>query len=514
MGGFCEARKGAKLTTTIAAAPAQLQPQHDRVGEPGPDWEPLGLLDRLFHYSFRGSSIAREVRGGLATFFTMAYIVVLNPIILSGGKDQFGHSLNFVQLTSSTALVAAVMCLVMGLAANLPLAMASGMGLNGVFAYTVAAKMSWPDTWGLAILSGALIVLLVLTGVRQALAMAVPDSLKRGIAAGIGLFIGLIGLVDAGFVRRSSAGPVPVSLGSDGSLHGWPTVVFVVGLVLTIALWARKVRGALLIGIVSTTVFAVFLNHFAKVGPMVGADGKFNPVGWNLNVPNVPHKIVSSPDFGLLGHVSLFGGIRHAGVATFIILLFAVFLSDFFDALGTITGVSEQAGLVENGRIPRFGRALGVDGAGAIAGGFAGASTATAYIESSTGVSDGARTGLASVVTAACFVVALFLTPLVTVIPSEAATPALVVVGFLMLAQLRYIEWDDPVLLLAAGLTVVLMPFTYSITNGVGAGVLAYVIGRLAQGRVKDVHWLLYPIAAMFAFYFALVPIKQVLGVN
>lgn len=498
------------MTTQVvgAAVPSQGGPAEPAPARPG------NALDRFFEVTARGSTFAREVRGGFTTFFAMAYIVVLNPIILSQAKDHFGHTLGFAQLTAGTALVAACMTLVMGLVANLPLAMASGMGLNGVFAYTVAAKMSWPDTWGLAVLSGIAIMVLVATGVRQALANAVPDTLKRAIAAGIGLFIGLIGFVDAGFVRRSGAGPVPVSLGSDGFLHGWPTVVFVVGLVLTIILWVRKIPGALLAGIVSTTVFAVVLNHFVKVGPMVDAKGKFNPVGWNLNVPNVPHHITSTPDLGLFGHVSLVGGFRHAGVAFGIILLFTVFLSDFFDAIGTITGVSEQGGLVKDGQVPRFGRALFVDGFGATFGGLGGVSTSTAYIESSTGVSDGARTGLANVVTALCFVAAMFLTPLVAVIPSEAATPALVVVGFLMLSQLRYIEWDDPVLLLAAGLTVVLMPYTYSITNGVGAGIVAYVLGRWAQGRVKDVHWLLYPIAALFAFYFALAPIKTALGIG
>ena len=499
------------MTSTVAGV--SVPQQNGQAGSPPA--KPKNALDAFFEVTARGSTFAREIRGGLATFFTMAYIVALNPIILAtGAKDHFGHTLNFVQVTSSTALVALVMCAVMGLVANLPLAMASGMGLNAVFAYTVAAKMSWPDTWGLAVCSGIAIVVLVATGVRQALANAVHDDLKRGIAAGIGLFIGLIGLVDAGIVRRSGAGPVPVSLGSDGSLHGWPTVVFAVGLGLTLVLLVRRWRGALLVSIVGTTVFAVVLNHFVKVGPMVSADGKVNPTGWNLNVPNVPHKVFASPDFGLLGHVSLFGGIRHAGAATFIILLFTVFLSDFFDAMGTITGVSEQAGLVQDGQVPRFGRALGVDGLGAVAGGFAGASTSTAYIESSTGVSEGARTGLASIITAACFVVALFLTPLVEIVPSEAATPALVVVGLLMASQLRHVNWDDRVLLISVGLTVFLMPFTYSITNGVGAGVLAYVLGRTAEGKVKSIHPLMWPIAALFAFYFALAPIKSALGIT
>lgn len=498
------------MTTQAVGA---VVPSQGGPAEPLPS-PPRNAVDAFFGITARGSNFAREIRGGFTTFFAMAYIVVLNPIILTGAKDHLGHSLSFAQVTAGTALVAAVMTLLMGLVANLPLAMASGMGLNGVFAYTVAAKMSWPETWGLAVLSGIAIMVLVLAGVREALADAIPDTLKRAIAAGIGLFIGLIGLVDAGIVRRSGAGPVPVSLGTDGSLHSWPTVVFVVGLGLTIVLWARKVPGALLAGIVSTTVFAVVLNHYVKVGPMVDAKGKVNPAGWNLNVPNVPHHVTSTPDLSLFGHVSLFGGFRHAGVALGIILLFTVFLSDFFDAMGTITGVAEQGGLVKDGRVPRFGRALFVDGFGATFGGLGGVSTSTAYIESSTGVSDGARTGLANVVTAVCFAVAMFLTPLVAVIPSEAATPALVVVGFLMLSQLRHINWDDPALLIPAGLTVVLMPYTYSITNGVGAGILAYVVCRWGQGRFRDVHWLLYPIAALFAFYFALAPIKGALGIS
>ena len=459
-------------------------------------------LDRYFKISERGSTLQREVRGGFATFFTMAYIVVLNPIILGLGKDEHGHSLSVAQLTTSTALVAAVMTLIMGVVGNLPLAIATGLGLNSLVAFTIAPQMSWPDAMGLVVLEGLGICLLVATGLRQTILAAIPLPLKQAISVGIGLFIAFIGLVDAGFVTVPKGSGLPVQLGStpDGRLTGWPVVVFAFGLVAILVLLVRKVRGAILLGIVAATVLAVIIDATADVKT------------WGLITPKLPHHVVGKPDFGLLGHFSLFGGFAHAGVMTAVIFVFTLILSDFFDAMGTIIGVSNEAGLLkEDGTLDNIGQVLMVDGLAAVAGGAASSSSNTCFIESASGVGEGARTGLANVVTAALFVVALFLTPLTTIVPSQAATPALVVVGFLLLTQVKDIDWNDWVIAIPCFLTIILMPFTYSITNGVGAGFLAYVLLMAATGRRREVPFLLWIIGVLFAAYFFLDPIQRAL---
>ena len=471
----------------------------ERIEQPGGP-PSRSALDRYFRISDRGSTVAREVRGGLATFFTMAYIVVLNPIILSGGVDMNGAKLSMPQLVTATALVAAIMTAIMGVGGNVPLAIAAGLGLDGVLAYQIAPHMTWPDAMGLVVLEGLGIVVLVATGLRQAIMDAIPLALKQAIGVGIGLFIAFIGLADAGFV--SAAKGTPVQLGRTGQLTGWPIVVFVVGLALTTVLLARKVKGALLISIVGSTVLAVVLNSV------------FHPT-WALNTPKVPSGVVGSPDFGLFGHFSLGGGFVHAGIMTALVFAFTLVLSDFFDAMGTIIGISGQAGLLdERGRLPGIGRILMIDGVAAVAGGAGGASSNTCFIESAAGVGEGARTGLANVVTAGLFVVALFLTPLATVVPSEAATPALVAVGFMMMTQVKTIPWDDFTIAIPAFLTIILMPFTYSITNGIGAGFIAFVVLRTAVGRAREIKPLLWIVALFFLAYFCLNPIEAGLGIG
>ncbi len=473
----------------------------DTTQRPMPDRAPTGGLDRFFRISERGSSVQREVRGGFATFFTMAYIVVLNPIILGSAKDSLGHSLSVAQLTTSTALVAAVMTAIMGLVGNLPLAIATGLGLNSLVAFTIAPTMSWPDAMGLVVIEGLGIVLLVATGLRQTILEAIPLALKQAISVGIGLFIAFIGLVDAGFVTTPKGASVPVQLGATGRLNGWPVLVFAVGLLLTIVLLVRQVRGAILISIIVSTVLAVVINALATV------------TTWGLITPKVPSSIVGKPDFGLLGHFSLGGGFAKAGIVTAVIFVFTLILSDFFDAMGTIIGISNEAGLLdEQGRLPGIGKVLFVDGIAAVAGGAASASSNTCFIESASGVGEGARTGLANLVTGALFVVALFLTPLTTIVPAQAATPALVVVGFLLLTQVKDIPWDDWEIAIPAFLTIILMPFTYSITNGIGAGFISYVVIKAAKGRVGTPGLLLWVIALLFAVYFAIDPIQRALA--
>ncbi|MGZ6838820.1 MAG: solute carrier family 23 protein, partial [Blastococcus sp.] len=304
----------------------------------------LTPLDRFFSLTARGSSVQREVRGGFATFFTMAYIVVLNPIILGSGVDSHGHHLSVAQLTTSTALVAAVMTAVMGVVGNLPLAIATGLGLNSLVAFTIAPTMSWPDAMGLVVLEGLAIVVLAATGLRETILHSIPMPLKQAISVGIGLFIAFIGLVDSGFVTTPKGAAVPVQLGATGRLTGWPVLVFAVGLLIMLVLLIRRVRGAILLGIVGATALAVVINAVADVP------------SWGLTTPKLPSKVVGAPDFGLLGHFSLFGGFVHAGVLTAVIFVFTLVLSDFFDAMGTIIGISNEAGLLtEDGRLPGIG---------------------------------------------------------------------------------------------------------------------------------------------------------------
>ncbi|WP_420076154.1 NCS2 family permease [Streptomyces sp. JL3001] len=463
-------------------------------------------VDRYFRISERGSTFAREIRGGFATFFTMAYILVLNPIILGSAKDKFGHQLDAVQLTTATALVAAVMTIVMGVGGNLPLALAAGLGLNAVVAFQIAPLMAWDDAMGLIVLEGLLICVLVVTGLREAVMHAIPQPLKQAISVGIGLFIAFIGFVDAGFVSRipdAANTTVPVQLGGTGQLTGWPILVFCAGVLLTIALLARKVKGAILISIVTMTVVAMIINSIADIK------------AWGLTTPAWPDKLVDTPDFGLLGDFSLFGAFGETTALTVILLIFTLVLSDFFDTMGTVVGVSAEAGLLDDeGKVPNLGRVLLIDGAAAAAGGAASASSATSYIESAAGVGEGARTGFSNLITGGLFALALFLTPLLTIVPLQAAAPALVAVGFLMMTQVKHIDWDKYEIAIPAFLTIAVMPFTYSITNGIGAGFVAFVLIKTVLGKAKEIHWLMWGTSALFLVYFAIDPIEQILGVK
>ncbi|MBA2323491.1 MAG: NCS2 family permease [Pseudonocardiales bacterium] len=485
---------------------------------PDPGSERLGPLERTFAISARGSTLARELRGGLVTFVTMSYIVVLNPLILGsfsadgpGAKrDVTGAVLAVPQVAAVTALVAGVMTLLFGLIANYPFAIATGLGINTLVAVTIAPQVSWPEAMGLVLVDGVVIVALVATGFRTAVFNAVPASLKAAIAVGIGLFIAFIGLVDAGFVRRlpdAANTSVPVSLGINGSIASWPTLVFVVGLVFTGILVARGVRAAILIGVLGSTVLAIVVEAIAKVGPSMGA----NPKGWNLGYPALPQRIVGLPDLSLVGNVSL-GAFSRLPLLAVSLLVFTLVLANFFDAMGTMTGLGQQAELLDrDGQLPRVGRALFVEGLGAVAGGAASSSSNTVYIESAAGIAEGARTGLANIVTGLLFLAAMFFTPLYEVVPVEAAAPALVVVGALMMRQLSRIDFQDFASALPAFLTIVVMPFTYSIANGIGAGFVSYVLLQAATGRAQRVHPLMWVVAAAFVGYFAVGPIQAAL---
>jgi AGZA family xanthine/uracil permease-like MFS transporter len=470
-------------------------------------------FDSFFKISERGSTVGREIRGGLVTFFTMAYIVVLNPLIIGTVKDGTGQfvgggtdpAASIAKVAVATALVAGVVTILMGVVANFPLALATGLGLNAFIAFSVATKMTWADAMGLVVIEGLIILLLVLTGFRKAVFEAVPLQLKIAISVGIGLFIAFIGVIDAGFVRRPAApsGP-PVELGVGGNLRGWPVLVFVVGLVLIVTLYARKVKGAILIGILAATALAIIIEMVAKVG----ARTPDNPGGWGLSVPKLPDDWFTKPNLDTIGEFNLLGSFDKIGVVSAVLLIFSLMLADFFDTMGTMTAIGAEAGLLDKDGIPpNSQRILIVDSVAAAAGGAASVSSNTSYIESASGVGEGARTGLASVVTGICFLISMVVAPLVTLVPYEAATPALILVGFLMMTQVKGIDFDDIEVAFPAFLTIILMPFTYSISAGIGAGFVAFVILKIVLGKARQVHPLMWVVAALFVIYFAIGPL-------
>jgi adenine/guanine/hypoxanthine permease len=476
---------------------------------------PKNGFDRYFEISARGSTVGREVRGGFATFFTMAYIVVLNPLILGAGVDAVGGSLPIAALAAGTAFVAGLMTLLMGVVARFPLALAAGLGVNALVAYEIAPEMTWADAMGLVVIEGVLIGILVLTGLRTSVFRAVPTQLKTAIGVGIGLFLMIIGLVDAGFVRRmpdAANTTVPVELGIGGKLTSWPALVFVLGLIFTIVLFVRRVRGAILIGILVSTVLAIIVEAIAKVGPSF-VDGKPNPKGWALNVPALPDKIFDLPDLSLIGNFNVLGSWGRAGWLVVIMFIFTLLITDFFDTMGTMVAVGLEGDLLDSeGMPPRTREILLVDSVAAAAGGAASVSSNTSYIESASGVAEGARTGVANLVTGALFLLAMFLAPLVTVVPFEAASTALVLVGFLMMTAVRQIDWTDYEIAVPAFLAITLMPFTYSISNGIGAGIISYVVIKLAVGKSREVHPLLYVVAVVFVLYFLRGPLETLIG--
>ncbi|TDD22375.1 NCS2 family permease [Nonomuraea diastatica] len=459
------------------------------------------MLDRLFELTGRGTTVGREVRGGLTTFMAMAYIILLNPLILAGARDVTGARLSIAELTTSTALAAAVSTLLMAVVGNAPFGVAAGLGLNAVVAYQAAPHMTWGQAMGLVVLEGFVIIVLAVTGLRTLIMNAIPLALKHAISVGIGLFIALIGLVDAGFVARGTG--TPVQLGATGHLAGWPVTVFCFGLLLMIVLYVRGTPAAILISIAVTAVLAILVNSLATIPSQA----------WGVVAPRVPESLVSAPDFGLVGAFDLFGGFARAGALTATVVLFTLVLSGFFDAMGTIIGVSDEAGLIdERGQVPRLGRILTVDGVAGMVGGAVSCSANTVFVESAAGVGEGARTGLASVVTGAMLGVTLLFTPLATVVPAAAAAPALVLVGALMMMQSRNVPWDDLDLAVPAFLTIALMPFTYSITNGVGAGVIVYTLIKAARGRFSEIPWLLWIVSLVFLAYFAIDGLERLFG--
>lgn len=465
--------------------------------EAGKSW-----LDRYFHITHRGSNVGNEVRGGITTFMAMAYILLLNPLLLSG-KDVSGTVMDGSAIITATAFAAAVTTLLMGFVGKVPLALAAGLSVSGVLASQVAPQMTWPQAMGMCVVYGVVICLLVVTGLREMIMNAIPLALKHAITMGIGLFVALIGFVKAGFVGAGPQFGPPVQLGSVGELAGWPVLLFAITLVAIFMLQARKVPGAILIGIVGGTILAAILNAVVDI----------DPKAWKNGPPELDGSAISMPNFSLFGDVS-FGGWGDVGYMTVGMIVFTLVLAGFFDAMATIIGVGTEAKLADDkGRMPGLSKALFIDGAGGAIGGISGGSGQTVFVESATGVGEGARTGLASVVTGLFFAACLFFTPITQIVPGEVASAALVVIGAMMMQNARHVDWADSATAIPVFLTVVIMPFTYSITAGVAAGVISYVAIKIAQGKAREIGGFMWALTGIFLVFFALHPIEGWLGV-
>ena len=414
----------------------------------------------------------------------MAYIIFVNPSILAAA------GLDPASVAAGTALVAGVLSIAMGLVANYPIALAAGLGINGAVAFGLVLSdgLTPAGAMGVIVWEGLIVTVLVVVGLREAVMDAVPLSLKRAIGVGIGLFILFIGFVNGGLIRQPEGdGPVPVEfIFPDTSI----AALTLIGLLITIVLYTRKVPGALLISILLTAA-----------------------IGLILGVTSFPDEVAVTPTFeGLpgfdLGNVfSVLGGLAA------LLTIFSFLLTDFFDTMGTATGVVEQAGLTDDkGRIPGVGRLLFVDSLGAVAGGAVGVSSNTSYIESAAGVSEGGRSGLTAVVVGVLFLFAIFLSPLAAVIPFSATAPVLILVGFLMAAHMTDIDFRDVEEGLPALLTIVLMPLTFSITVGIGAGFVTYVLIKVAKGKAREIHVLMWVVALAFVIYFAQAVLGQAIS--
>ena len=476
-----------------------------------------GLLERYFGFAARGTTFARDTMAGATTFVVMSYIIFVNPLILTSvTHPPLGQALAFSAVLTSTCLVAGVMSILMGLATNYAYAIAPGLGLNAVVAFGLVAsgKASYPEAMGLVVLEGVAMVVLAVSGLRELIFKAIPLELKKAIAIGIGLFIAFIGLFNSGIVASVPSSGTPVQL---GSFTTWPIFVAVFGLVFTFALRAIRFRGDLIVGIIGATVLATIINKATSYSAFGhGTDGAVWP-GW--------HHLYAGPNFHLLGKISLHSfSSTQLGIIASIVWVFSLFLSDFFDFSGTAIGVGKQAGYVDSdGNIPNFKKALVVDGLAAVAGGAASSSSATTFIESGSGVAAGGRTGWVAVVVGLLFFPFMFISPLIGMVPKEATAAALVVVGWLMIStltemegeaegrsasKLAGIDFHDLAIGLSAALAIMIMPFTYSITNGIGFGFITYTVICAARREWKRIHPFMWVVSAAFVLYF-LVPLLQ-----
>jgi adenine/guanine/hypoxanthine permease len=457
-----------------------------------PDASGPGGLDGYFKITARGSTVRTEILAGLTTWLTMAYILFLNPTILGTVADNTGLKLGFPEVLTVTALAAGVMTIAMGVFGKYPFAIAAGLGLNAFVTFTLVAQLglTWPQAMGVIVIEGVVISILVLTGLRQMIMDAIPMDLKLAIGIGIGLFLTIIGFVNGGIVVPGQGTVVTI----NPDLTTLRVLVFLLTLGLTAALVARNIRGSILIGIAFGTVVATLINivwGHKVIWASLGGE-----------VAQIPHSLTASPDFALVGNFN-FGVFSVLSFWTAIAAIVSVMLSGFFDTMGTAVGLGKEAGLLDqDGRLPGMKRVLLVDGIAAAVGGAVSASSNTTYIESGAGIGDGGRTGLTSVVVGVLFLAAMFFSPIAGIVPPEATAPALIIVGYLMMKSVGDIDWRDAAIGIPALLTITLMPFTYSITNGVAAGFVSYTLIKVLQGRGRDVHLLTYIVSVLFIGYF------------
>ena len=432
------------------------------------------MFEKLFQLRKNKTNVKQELDAALATFMTMAYIIFVNPLILAdAGMDK-------AAVTAATCVAAAVATLVMGFFANYPIALAPGMGLNAYFAYTavpyIAKKLEvmgiakdhvpWQIALAAVFTSGSIFLILTFFKVREQLVNGIPNSLKQSTAVGIGLFIAFIGLKNANIVVSNKATFVTL-----GKLSTTPVILGTIGWIFTAILLARKVKGAILMGIIFTTILGIIVG-----------DVKF-------------HGITSMPVFAPTLFKMDFSGLLKIGILD---IIFVFLFVDLFDTIGTLVGVGEEGGFIKNGKMPRVSRALTADAVGTVAGSMVGTSTVTSYIESAAGVAEGGRTGLTSVFVGIFFLISLFFTPLVTIIPAYATAPALIIVGSFMAKNILKINWEDYTESFPAFLTMIMIPLTYSISNGLAVGFIVYPILKLLAGKGKEVSLIVWIISALF----------------
>ena len=434
----------------------------------------MDSIAAYFKFAERRTDLVTEIRAGVTTFMVMVYIVFLNPSILNAGLK-----LDPAAVAAATALVAGIMTIAMGVAANYPFALAAGLGINAIVAFTLPARgLSPQGAMGVIVIEGVIITILVVAGLRESIMNAVPLVLKRAIGVGIGLFILFIGFANGGLITAPQGGVPLVGLKFPTAASDF---VFLLGLLLTIVLYVLKIRAALIISIVVTSI-----------------------VSFIAGITHVPSPLTLTPAFGTLFQFDLGNVFAKLPVITALLTIFAIMLSDFFDTMGTVTGVAAEAGLArEDGSVPDIGRVLVVDSVAAIAGGVAGVSSNTTYIESAAGVAEGGRTGFTAVVTGVLFLVAIVLSPLATLVPFVATAPALVLVGYLMFTLIKDIDVANVEDGIPALLTMILMPLTYDITVGIGAGFISWVVIQVVRGKARGVNILMYAVSIAFVVYFA-----------
>ena len=457
-------------------------------------------LEKLFKLKEHGTNVRTEIIAGITTFLTMAYIIFLNPQVISKANPALADvpgAMEHSAVFTATCIAAAIGTWLIGWLSNYPMAQAPGLGLNAVFAYTLCLGfgLSAPAALAAVFIAGVFFILLTVTGARRAIVEAIPLSLKKAITAGIGLFIAIIGFVNAGIVvDKTTGGATTVDLGNFAD----PKVLLAIaGILIITVLLVRNVKAGIFIGMVVTAVIG---NIFQLCGVDMGI--------------TYPESWVPSLDFSMFGKCFVgMGELFSAPFASLLAVMITLVLVDMFDTIGTLIGAADKAGyLDENGNLPKIERAMLADAIATSAGAVFGTSTVTTYVESTSGIAAGGRTGLTSTVTGICFALALFISPVVGFVPTAATAPVLIIVGILMAASLKDIDWTNLELAIPAFFTVVGMPFFYSITDGIAFGFIAYIVVMLAKGKAKKVHPLMYVIVALFILMYVITAL-QTLGV-